>query len=261
MSEELLNLTLHVWRQDGPNDAGRFEMHQAKDITTHMSFLEMLDVVNEELIENGKSPIAFDHDCREGICGTCGMVINGVAHGPQKLTTTCQLHMRQFNDGDEIWLEPWRATGFPVLKDLVVDRTAFDRIIQAGGYISIRTGSASEANELAVAKEIADQAMDAAECIGCGACVAACPNASASLFTAAKISHLSLLPQGQAERQDRSRKMVAQMDAEGFGGCTNHGECEAACPKGVSLRWIARMNRELVRAMVTADTPIESRKR
>jgi len=184
-----------------------------------------------------------------------------MAHGPQKLTTTCQLHMRQFKNGDEIWLEPWRASGFPVLKDLVVDRTALDRIIQAGGYISIRTGSAPEANEMPIAKEIADQAMDAAECIGCGACVAACPNASASLFTAAKISHLSLLPQGQAERQDRSRQMVAQMDAEGFGGCTNHGECEAACPKGVSMRWIARMNRELVRSMVKADTPIESRKR
>ncbi len=261
MSEELLNLTLHVWRQDSPNDSGRFETYQAKDITTHMSFLEMLDVVNEELIEKGDAPIAFDHDCREGICGTCGMVINGVAHGPQRLTTTCQLHMRQFKDGDAIWLEPWRAQGFPVLRDLVVDRAAFDRIIQAGGYISIRTGSAPEANEMPVAKETADKAMDAAECIGCGACVAACPNASASLFTAAKISHLSLLPQGQAERQDRARKMVGQMDAEGFGGCTNHGECEAACPKGVSLRWIARMNRELVRSMVKSDAPIERRER
>ena len=261
MSEELLNLTLHVWRQNGPSDAGRFETHKAEGISTHRSFLEMLDVVNEGLIEAGESPIAFDHDCREGICGSCGMVINGVAHGPQKLTTTCQLHMRQFNDGDEIWLEPFRASGFPVIKDLVVDRTAFDRIIQAGGYISIRTGSASEANELPVRKEVADLAMDAAECIGCGACVAACPNASASLFTSAKISHLSMLPQGQVERQDRARKMVAQMDAEGFGGCTNHGECEAACPKGVSLRWIARMNRELVRSMLKADKPIESRER
>ncbi len=259
MSEELLNLTLHVWRQDGPTDSGRFEVHKAKGISTHMSFLEMLDVVNEDLIENGKSPIAFDHDCREGICGSCGMVINGVAHGPQKLTTTCQLHMRQFKDGDELWLEPWRASGFPIVKDLIVDRSAMDRIIQAGGYISIRTGSAPEANELAIPKATADLAMDAAECIGCGACVAACPNASASLFTAAKVSHLALLPQGQAERQDRARKMVAQMDAEGFGGCTNHGECEAACPKGVSLRWIARMNRELVRSMVRADAPIENR--
>jgi succinate dehydrogenase / fumarate reductase iron-sulfur subunit len=261
MSDELLNLTLHVWRQNGANDAGRFETYQAKDITTHMSFLEMLDVVNEELIEKGELPIAFDHDCREGICGSCGMVINGVPHGPQKLTTTCQLHMRQFEDGDEIWLEPWRASGFPVIKDLVVDRSAFERIIQAGGYISIRTGSAPEANELPVPKAAADSAMDAAECIGCGACVAACPNASASLFAAAKISHLSLLPQGQAERQDRARKMVAQMDAEGFGGCTNHGECETACPKGVSLRWIARMNRELVRSMLKADSPISRRDR
>jgi len=261
MSEELLNLTLHVWRQDGPNTAGRFETHQANGISTHMSFLEMLDVVNEDLIEKGKSPIAFDYDCREGICGSCGMVVNGVAHGPQKLTTVCQLHMRQFKNGDEVWLEPWRASGFPVVKDLVVDRSALDRIIQAGGYISIRTGSASEANEMPIAKAIADQAMDAAECIGCGACVAACPNASASLFTAAKISHLSLLPQGQAERQDRARRMVAQMDAEGFGGCTNHGECEAACPKGVSLQWIARMNRELVRSMVRSDPRVKNGRR
>ena len=261
MSEELLNLTLHVWRQDGPSQPGRFETHQATGISTHMSFLEMLDVVNEDLIEKGKSPVAFDYDCREGICGACGMVVNGVAHGPQRLTTICQLHMRQFSDGDELWLEPWRASGFPVVKDLVVDRSAFDRIIQAGGYISIRTGSASEANEMPVAKAMADQAMDAAECIGCGACVAACPNASASLFTAAKISHLSLLPQGQAERLDRARNMVAQMDAEGFGGCTNHGECEAACPKGVSLQWIARMNREVVRSAVKADSSVKTARR
>ena len=261
MSEELLNLTLHVWRQDGPTAAGRFETHQIPEISDEASFLEMLDVVNEDLIEKGKSPIAFDYDCREGICGSCGMVLNGVAHGPQKLTTVCQLHMRQFKNGDELWLEPWRASGFPVVKDLVVDRSALDRIIQAGGYISIRTGSASEANEMPIAKAIADQAMDAAECIGCGACVAACPNASASLFTAAKISHLSLLPQGQAERQDRARRMVAQMDAEGFGGCTNHGECEAACPKGVSLQWIARMNRELVRSMVRSDSGVKSGRR
>jgi succinate dehydrogenase / fumarate reductase iron-sulfur subunit len=258
MSNELLNLTLHVWRQDGPEDKGRFETFRANEITTHMSFLEMLDVVNEELIEKGDRPIVFDHDCREGICGSCGMVINGVAHGPQKLTTACQLHMRQFSDGDEIWLEPWRASGFPVIRDLMVDRSAFDRIIGAGGYVSVRTGSAPEANELPVPKVDADKAMDAAECIGCGACVAACPNASASLFTAAKIAHLSLLPQGQAERRDRARKMVAQMDAEGFGGCTNHGECEAVCPKGVSLRWIAWMNRDLVRSTIRSEKRAEA---
>ncbi|MGD8317797.1 MAG: succinate dehydrogenase/fumarate reductase iron-sulfur subunit [Myxococcales bacterium] len=256
MSDELLNLTLHVWRQDGPDQPGRFETYQAKDITTHMSFLEMLDVINEGLIEDGKDPIAFDHDCREGICGSCGFMINGEAHGPQRRTTACQVHMRKFKNGDVLWVEPWRAHGFPIVKDLIVDRSAFDRIIQAGGYVSIRTGSAPEANEIPISKHVADKAMDAAECIGCGACVAACPNASASLFTAAKISHLALLPQGQAERQDRALKMVAQMDAEGFGNCTNHGECEAVCPKGISLHWIARMNRELVRAAITSDAPI-----
>ena len=226
-----------------------------------MSFLEMLDVVNEGLIEKGETPIVFDYDCREGICGSCGIVVNGEAHGPQRRTSTCQVHMRQFQDGDELWLEPWRASGFPIVKDLMVDRSAFDRIMQAGGYVSIRTGSAPEANELPVAKELADKAMDAAACIGCGACVAACPNASASLFTAAKVAHLSLLPQGQPERADRVRKMVAQMDAEGFGGCTNHGECEAACPKAISLDWIARMNRELVRAMVKSEKPVQTRDR
>jgi succinate dehydrogenase / fumarate reductase iron-sulfur subunit len=253
VSDETINLNLNVWRQSGPNDAGHFEKHQAKNISTHASFLEMLDVVNEELIEQGDDPIAFDHDCREGICGTCSMVINGVAHGPQKLTTTCQLHMRQFKDGEEVWIEPWRANAFPVVKDLVVDRTAFDRIIQSGGYVSVGTGSAPEANEKPVAKEQADQAMDAAACIGCGACVAACPNASASLFVAAKISHLALLPQGEVERERRARDMVAQMDAEGFGGCTNHGECESACPKGISVDFIARMNRELMRAALKRD--------
>ncbi len=261
MSDRLINLTLHVWRQTGPDEPGRFETYQAKDITTHMSFLEMLDVVNEGLIERGETPIVFDYDCREGICGSCGIVVNGEAHGPQRRTSTCQVHMRQFQDGDELWLEPWRASGFPIVKDLMVDRSAFDRIMQAGGYVSIRTGSAPEANELPVAKELADKAMDAAACIGCGACVAACPNASASLFTAAKVAHLSLLPQGQPERADRVRKMVAQMDAEGFGGCTNHGECEAACPKGISLDWIARMNRELVRAMVKSEKPVQARDR
>jgi len=255
------NLTLHVWRQRGPNDSGDFERYVAKDVNEHMSFLEMLDVVNEELIENGDDPIAFDHDCREGICGMCGVVINGYAHGPQERTTACQLHMRQvFQLGwDELWIEPWRATSFPVIKDLAVDRGAFDRIIQAGGYISIRTGSARDANETPIAKDVSDAAMDAAECIGCGACVAACPNASASLFTAAKVSHLGLLPQGQAERTDRVRKMVGQMDAEGFGSCTNHGECEKACPKGISIDWIARMNRDLLKAMTTSKDDIEER--
>ena len=224
-----------------------------------MSFLEMLDVVNEGLIEKGEEPIAFDHDCREGICGMCGMVINGVAHGPQAKTTACQLHMRNFKDGDEITIEPWRAKAFPVIKDLVVDRGAFDRIIEAGGYISVSTGSAQDANEVQIAKSEADLAMDAAACIGCGACVAACPNASASLFTAAKVSHLGLLPQGQTERYDRVRKMVAQMDAEGFGHCTNHFECEAVCPKGISVSFIARMNRDLVKAMLKSQDQIAPR--
>ncbi|MDH5492069.1 MAG: succinate dehydrogenase/fumarate reductase iron-sulfur subunit [Myxococcales bacterium] len=257
---ETIDLKLHVWRQEGPNDdKGHFETHSAKGISTHSSFLEMLDVVNEALIEGGKDPIAYDHDCREGICGMCGMVINGSPHGPQQLTTTCQLHMRQFKNGDEIWIEPWRAGGFPVIKDLVVDRTAFDRIIQAGGYISVRSGSATEANQTPIRKDDSDRAFDAAACVGCGACVAACPNASAMLFVAAKVGHLGLLPQGQAERADRVRKMVSQMDAEGFGGCTNHGECEAACPKGVSLELIARMNRDLLRAVITAPNEIPQR--
>jgi succinate dehydrogenase / fumarate reductase, iron-sulfur subunit len=251
MSENM-NLVLQVWRQNGPGQEGRFERYDANDITPHMSFLEMLDVVNERLLDAGIEPIAFDHDCREGICGMCGLVINGSAHGPQAATTTCQLHMRQFKDGDEIWIEPWRAKPFPVVKDLVVDRGAFDRIIRAGGYVSVRTGSAPDANALPVAKADSDLAMDAAQCIGCGACVAACPNASASLFTAAKIGHLALLPQGQAERSDRVRNMVSQMDAEGFGHCTNHGECEAVCPKGISTDFIARMNRELLGAMTLA---------
>jgi succinate dehydrogenase / fumarate reductase iron-sulfur subunit len=216
-----------------------------------MSFLEMLDVVNERLIESGDTPIAFDHDCREGICGTCGMVINGSPHGPRRLTTTCQLHMRSFSDGDSITIEPWRASAFPVLRDLVVDRRAFDRIIQAGGFVSVPTGSAPDGNAILIPKGDAERAMDAAACIGCGACAAACPNASASLFVAAKISHLGLLPQGQAERDARALQMVAQMDAEQFGSCTNHGECEVACPKGISLETIARMNRDYIAATVT----------
>ena len=255
------NLKLHVWRQSGPSTNGAFETYEAKDVNEHMSFLEMMDTVNERLIEEGKEPIAFDHDCREGICGSCNMVINGEAHGPQRKTTACQLHMRKvFEEGsDELHIEPWRAAAFPIIKDLVVDRSAFDRIIQAGGYIAIRTGAARDANETPIGKMVADHAMDAAACIGCGACVAACPNASASLFTAAKLGHLSTLPQGQAEKEDRVRKMVSQMDAEGFGSCTNHGECEEACPKGISIDWIAKMNRDFVKAMVTARDEIESR--
>jgi succinate dehydrogenase / fumarate reductase iron-sulfur subunit len=218
-----------------------------------MSFLEMLDVVNEELIAKGEDPIAFDHDCREGICGTCGVVINGRPHGPRDLTTACQLHMRSFRDGETLVIEPWRARAFPVIRDLVVDRSAFDRIIQAGGFISVSTGSAPDGNAIPVAKTDAERAMDAAACIGCGACVAACPNASAMLFTAAKVSHLGLLPQGQPERHRRVRRMVAVMDEARFGGCTNHGECEAACPKGIRLDFIARMNRDFLRASLAGE--------
>jgi len=253
----MMKLTLHVWRQESSNAKGRFEKYTAEDISPDMSFLEMLDVVNENIIEDGGDPIAFDHDCREGICGMCSLVVNGEPHGPQRAATTCQLHMRKFKDGDEIWIEPFRARAFPILKDLAVDRTSFDRIIQAGGYISIRTGAAPDANEMPISKELADTAMDAAACIGCGACVAACPNASAMLFTAAKIRHLNMLPQGQPEREDRVRKMVAQMDAEGFGACTNHFECEAACPKEISSDFIAEMNREFAKAMLTARTTVQ----
>ena len=254
-----LNLTLHVWRQKGPKSSGGFVKYPAQGIDDHMSFLEMLDVVNEGLIEKGDDPIAFDHDCREGICGSCGVMINGMAHGPRKATTTCQLHMRVFSDGDEIWVEPWRAAAFPVVKDLVVDRGALDRIVQSGGYVSVRTGSAPDANNLAVPKTDADLAMDAAQCIGCGACVAACPNASASLFTSAKIGHLALLPQGAPEREDRVRRMVAQHDAELFGSCTQHGECEAACPKEISINFIARMNADFIKTAVTATTDLKPR--
>jgi len=248
-----MNLRLNVWRQKNAHDGGRFVTYEAKDISPDMSFLEMLDVVNEELIAKGEDPIAFDHDCREGICGTCGMVINGVAHGPRRATTSCQLHMRSFEDGDVITIEPWRASAFPVLRDLVVDRTAFDKIIASGGFVSVHTGSAPDGNAIPVAKENADLAMDAAACIGCGACVAACPNASAMLFTAAKVSHLGLLPQGQPEREVRVRRMVAAMDEAGFGTCTNHGECEAVCPKEISLDFIARMNRDYVKATLLGD--------
>ncbi|GII93131.1 succinate dehydrogenase/fumarate reductase iron-sulfur subunit [Sinosporangium siamense] len=243
-----MNLTLRVWRQKGPEDKGRMVTYKVVDVSPDMSFLEMLDVLNDRLIVEGDEPIAFDHDCREGICGMCGMVINGVPHGEQRATTTCQLHMRHFNDGDTITIEPWRAAAFPVVKDLVVDRTSFDRIIQAGGFISVPAGSAPDAHSLPVQKDAADAAFDAATCIGCGACVAACPNGSASLFTAAKITHLGLLPQGQPERDSRAKAMVEQMDAEGFGGCTNTGECTAVCPKGIPLSTIARMNRDYLSA-------------
>lgn len=243
-----MRLTLKVWRQKNARAKGRFVTYEVNDISTHMSFLEMLDILNEGLIAKGEEPIAFEHDCREGICGSCGVVVNGIPHGPQRLTTVCQCHMRNFKDGDVITIEPWRAKAFPVIKDLVVDRSAFDRIIAAGGYISAGTGSAPDGNAIPVPKDDSERAMDAAVCIGCGACVAACPNASAMLFVAAKVSHLGLLPQGQPERQTRVRLMVAQMDAEGFGACSNHGECEVACPKGIDLSFIARLNRDLVGA-------------
>jgi succinate dehydrogenase / fumarate reductase iron-sulfur subunit len=243
-----VNLTLHVWRQTNTSASGRMETYPAKDVSPDMSFLEMLDVVNEKLIGDGKLPIAFEHDCREGICGSCGFMINGVAHGPKSGTTVCQLHMRSFKDGDELYLEPWRAKAFPVLKDLVVDRGAFDRIIAAGGYVTARTGSAPDGNALPIPKVAADRAMDAAACIGCGACVAACPNASAALFTGAKISHLGLLPQGQAERERRALRMIAQFSSEMFGSCTNIGECEAVCPKHIPLAVIAQMNADYLKA-------------
>lgn len=246
-----MNFTLKVWRQASPTAAGRLETYEARDIPSDASFLEMIDIVNSRLEEQGKEPIAFQHDCREGICGSCSMMINGAAHGPEKGAATCQLHMRSFRDGDEIVVEPWRAKAFPVIKDLVTDRFAFDRIIQAGGFISAPTGGARDANEILVPKENADAAMDAAACIGCGACVAACPNGSASLFTAAKISHLGQLPQGQPERMRRVRAMVAQMDEEHFGHCTLYGECQEACPKMISIDVIADMNRDYVKAMLT----------
>ena len=250
MSGKAMNLTLRIWRQDNAEDSGRFETHEAIDVSPDMSFLELLDVVNEGIIADGNEPIAFDSDCREGICGTCSMVINGVPHGGQQGTTACQLHMRQFSDGDTITIEPWRATAFPVQRDLIVDRSSFDRIQQAGGFISVRTGSVPDANATPVPKEDSDLAMDAAQCIGCGACVAACKNASAMLFVAAKVSHLSLVPQGQPERERRALSMVQQMDDEGFGNCTVTGSCEAVCPKEISLDFITRMNREYGRAIL-----------
>ncbi|HEX8202095.1 MAG TPA: succinate dehydrogenase/fumarate reductase iron-sulfur subunit [Isosphaeraceae bacterium] len=246
--ERTLNLTLNVWRQKDRNSPGRFVTYDARDISPDMSFLEMLDVVNERLILRGDEPIAFDHDCREGICGQCGVVINGDPHGPRAATTSCQLHMRSFRDGDVLTIEPWRAHAFPVIKDLMVDRGAFDRIIAAGGFISVRTGNAVDGNAVPVPKDDAELAMDAAACIACGACVAACPNASAMLYTAAKVAHLNVLPQGHPERHRRVVSMVRQHDAEGFGSCSNHGECEAACPKEIRLEFIARLNQDYLRA-------------
>jgi succinate dehydrogenase / fumarate reductase iron-sulfur subunit len=247
-----MNLTLRVWRQKNAKDRGRIVEYKVHDVSPDMSFLEMLDVTNEQLIEKNEEPIAFDHDCREGICGMCGLVINGIPHGPESATTTCQLHMRNFSNGDTITIEPWRARAFPIIRDLIVDRTAFDRIIRvdgkAGGFVSVSTGGVPDANAIPIPKDDADLAMDAAACVGCGACVAACPNASAMLFVAAKVGHLGLLPQGQAERHNRVLRMVSQMDKEGFGGCTNMGECAAACPKEVSLDFIARMNCDMIKA-------------
>lgn len=243
MSTHLKNLKLKIWRQSGPTDKGHFESYLMPEISDEASFLEMLDVLNEGLIGENKLPVVFDHDCREGICGTCSLMINGQAHGPERSTTTCQLHMRKFNSGDEIVIEPWRASSFPIIKDLMVDRSAFDRIIESGGFISANTGGAPDANLIPIPKSVADAAMDAAQCIGCGACVAACPNGAANLFTGAKISHLNLLPQGQAERYKRTEAMVETMD-EYFGSCTNHGECESACPKEISIDVIALMNKD-----------------
>jgi succinate dehydrogenase / fumarate reductase, iron-sulfur subunit len=244
-----MHVKLHVWRQAGPDAPGAMETYEATDISEEMSFLEMLDVVNERLNAEGREPIAFEHDCREGICGSCGMMINGQAHGPQKGTATCQLHMRKFADGDEIYIEPWRAKAFPVLRDLIVDRSPLDRIVEAGGFVTAPTGAAPDANLTPIPKEAADAAMDAAACIGCGACVAACPNSAGQLFTSAKISHLNLLPQGQAERYQRVVSMVDTME-EFFGSCTNHGECQEACPKEISIDFIAYMNRDYVKAQL-----------
>ncbi len=248
-----MDLTLHVWRQKGPNDAGRMEKYDAKGVSPDMSFLEMLDQVNENLLSAGQEPIAFEHDCREGICGSCSMMINGAAHGPQKATTVCQLHMRKFKNGDVVHIEPWRATAFPIVKDLVVDRSAFDRIMSVGGFISTNVGSAPDANSVPIPKTEADKAMDAAACIGCGACVAACPNASAMLFVAAKVAHMGHLPQGAPEASRRVLAMVAKMDDEGFGACTNHYECMEACPKEINVQFIAEMNRNWLKASLTAE--------
>ncbi len=247
-----MRITLHIWRQPNANASGRMARYELPNVNEHMSFLEMLDVLNEDLIAKGEDPVAFDHDCREGICGSCGAMVNGVAHGPHPGTTLCQLHMRHFKDGDELYVEPWRARAFPVVKDLIVDRSSFDRLVAAGGYISVSTGSARDGNAILVPKSIADRSMDAAACIGCGACVAMCPNASASLFMGAKIAHLGLLPQGQPERRTRALAMVAQANRELFGSCTNIGQCEAVCPKGIKLEVIAFMNADFLKATWTS---------
>ena len=252
MSGMNINLTLKIWRQNGPEDRGNWEIFPAKDISMEASFLEMLDIVNEQLAVSGKEPIAFDHDCREGICGMCGCAVNGRPHGPDRETTLCQLHMRRFNDGDTLVIEPYRARAFPVIKDLVVDRSAFDQVIQAGGFVSVNTGQAQDGNALPVPRHDAEAAMDAAACIGCGACVAACPNASAMLFVSAKVSHLALLPQGRPEAARRALNMTSQMDAQGFGNCTNHKECEVECPKGITIGNIARLNREFIKAALAS---------
>jgi succinate dehydrogenase / fumarate reductase iron-sulfur subunit len=245
-----MNITLYVWRQKGPKEKGKLVRYKAKDISADMSFLEMLDVVNQQLIRQNEEPIAFESDCREGICGACGTVVNGVPHGPRERTTTCQLHMRNFEDGDQIYIEPFRARAFPVIKDLVVDRSSLDKVIQAGGYISVHTGGVPDGNAVLVPKQDADTAMDAAECIGCGACVAACPNGSAMLFTAAKVTHLAALPQGRVEARSRVCMMTEEMLNQGFGNCGNHYECEAACPKGIKVRFIAKLNREFLKAVL-----------
>ncbi|ADU66850.1 succinate dehydrogenase/fumarate reductase iron-sulfur subunit [Desulfurispirillum indicum] len=245
-----MKLTLFVWRQKDANSPGKLEQYKADHVSPDMSFLEMLDVVNEDLVKQGIDPIAFDHDCREGICGMCSQVINGIPHGPEEKTTVCQLHMRSFKDGDSIYIEPWRAKAFPIIRDLIVDRTALDNIIESGGYVSASTGGVPDANAIPISKIDADNAMDAAECIGCGACVAACPNGSAMLFTSAKVAHLAYLPQGKVEAAQRVRNMTAKMSELGFGNCTNHYECEAACPKGVNVRFIAKLNREYLKSYV-----------
>jgi len=256
-----MKLTLHVWRQKNGDHKGGFQTYELEDVNTHMSFLEMLDVLNHDLIDGGEEPIAFEHDCREGICGACGFVVNGVAHGHQKGSTICQLHMRHFSDGDEITIEPFRARAFPIVKDLVVDRSAFDRILQAGGFVSVRTGSAPDGNDAPISTETVEHAMDFGECIGCGACVASCPNGAAMLFVGAKISHLGLLPQGMPEKARRALNMVEAMESEAFGACTNYTSCEAVCPKEISISGIARMNKDFRRASVAGTEPVHGKKR